>query len=148
MSTKRKVHDYSLSESVTFHFSLLILDSCYGDSGGPLMFFADTQQWVVTGVVSYGSYEGCATPNYAGIYTRVAHYVDWIRSMNVTDIVTVADVVMTSTSTSTSTSTTTTTTITTTSTNRQSTTSSQMNRNSMKYSLIFIMLIKILISLF
>ena len=47
-------------------------DSCQGDSGGP---FACNDK--LTGIVSWGA--GCADPNYAGVYTRVAHYVDWIK---------------------------------------------------------------------
>ncbi|UJR32729.1 hypothetical protein I4U23_020188 [Adineta vaga] len=61
-------------------------DTCYGDSGGPLMFFTESRQWVIVGLTSYG-YE-CASRTYAGIYTRMTFYLDWIRSMNVTDAVT------------------------------------------------------------
>ena len=48
-------------------------DSCQGDSGGP---FACSNK--LTGIVSWGRV--CADPNYAGVYTRVAHYVDWIKN--------------------------------------------------------------------
>lgn len=51
-------------------------DSCQGDSGGPLH---TTQSYSnpakVVGVVSFGI--GCAN-GLPGIYTRVAHYIDWI----------------------------------------------------------------------
>ncbi|XP_069014899.1 serine protease 27-like, partial [Embiotoca jacksoni] len=50
-------------------------DSCYGDSGGPLMAKIG-HRWVQSGVVSFGL--GCSRPNYPGAYTRVSQYQDWI----------------------------------------------------------------------
>ncbi|CAF1123084.1 unnamed protein product, partial [Adineta ricciae] len=54
-------------------------DTCNGDSGGPLMYFTESRQWVVVGLTSYG-YE-CASPYYAGVYTRVTYFRNWILSM-------------------------------------------------------------------
>ncbi|CAF3847745.1 unnamed protein product [Adineta steineri] len=55
-------------------------DTCQGDSGGPLMYYSESEQiWILAGITSYGF--KCALPNYAGVYTRVSVYIDWIQSI-------------------------------------------------------------------
>ncbi|KAG7201683.1 hypothetical protein KM043_004411 [Ampulex compressa] len=52
-------------------------DSCWADSGGPLMVGSHPGGTsMVVGVVSSGV--GCARPRLPGIYTRVSEYVPWI----------------------------------------------------------------------
>ena len=65
-------------------------DACQGDSGGPLVYReADARRGNVTsgddrsdhgmvlaGLVSWGV--GCAKPGYAGVYTNVGSYREWI----------------------------------------------------------------------
>ncbi|XP_022906936.2 serine protease 30-like [Onthophagus taurus] len=53
------------------------IDSCWADSGGPLMVHSEGRV-VVVGVVSTGI--GCARPFLPGLYTNVADYVDWIKT--------------------------------------------------------------------
>lgn len=49
-------------------------DSCYGDSGGPII----NRDGVQVGIVSDGV--GCARANYPGVYTRVSVFSDWIEA--------------------------------------------------------------------
>ncbi|XP_076294082.1 chymotrypsin-like elastase family member 2A isoform X2 [Lasioglossum baleicum] len=52
--------------------------SCVGDSGGPLQCRRADGVWQLAGVTSFGS--GCARPGYPDVYTKVQHYIDWIRN--------------------------------------------------------------------
>lgn len=52
-------------------------DSCRGDSGGPLQLIRNKYAAHIVGIVSFGL--GCGN-EFPGIYTRVAHYTQWIAS--------------------------------------------------------------------
>lgn len=52
-------------------------DTCYGDSGGPLL-SRDGADWYLVGLTSFG--DDCAKARTPGIYTRVSQYLDWIAN--------------------------------------------------------------------
>ncbi|XP_067000257.2 uncharacterized protein [Anabrus simplex] len=52
------------------------MDSCAGDSGGPLL-CRENHRWTVFGITSFG--EGCGKKGKYGIYTRLPNYVKWIQ---------------------------------------------------------------------
>jgi len=53
-----------------------IVDTCNGDSGGPLLWY-ENGRYVVGGIVSFGP-KSCAH-TIPGVFTKVKNYLDWIR---------------------------------------------------------------------
>ena len=53
------------------------IDSCVGDSGGPLFVIENGVQ-VQVGITSFGN--GCGLPNFYGVYTNVSAFRTWIGS--------------------------------------------------------------------
>uniref|UniRef100_A0A668ARJ0 trypsin n=1 Tax=Myripristis murdjan TaxID=586833 RepID=A0A668ARJ0_9TELE len=58
------------------------VDSCQGDSGGPLTCDQNSTH-VIYGLVSWG--DQCGRKNKPGVYTRVTHFLDWIKSKTETN---------------------------------------------------------------
>jgi secreted trypsin-like serine protease len=53
-------------------------DTCQGDSGGPMFRRDSANAWIQVGIVSWG--EGCAQPNYPGVYSEVSTFAANIKS--------------------------------------------------------------------
>uniref|UniRef100_A0A8D0KT39 Enteropeptidase n=1 Tax=Strix occidentalis caurina TaxID=311401 RepID=A0A8D0KT39_STROC len=71
--------EYSITENmICAGYDIGGLDSCKGDSGGPLT-FEDGNKWFLVGVTSFG-YK-CALPKRPGVYVRVTMFVDWIKKI-------------------------------------------------------------------
>ncbi|MDQ1646993.1 MAG: hypothetical protein QOJ50_3177 [Cryptosporangiaceae bacterium] len=54
------------------------LDSCQGDSGGPMFRKDAANAWIQVGIVSWG--QGCAEPNYPGVYSQVSTFASAIAA--------------------------------------------------------------------
>jgi secreted trypsin-like serine protease len=54
------------------------VDTCQGDSGGPMFRRDANNAWIQVGIVSWGN--GCARPNYPGVYTQVSYFASSIAS--------------------------------------------------------------------
>lgn len=55
------------------------VDSCYGDSGGPLFRQITEDEFMLVGIVSWGV--GCGRDHYPGVYAKVFASMDWIRTI-------------------------------------------------------------------
>jgi uncharacterized repeat protein (TIGR01451 family) len=56
------------------------VDTCLGDSGGPVVAMDTAGQWRHVGLVSFGPNDGCAAPRFPGVSARTAAFVEWIRA--------------------------------------------------------------------
>jgi secreted trypsin-like serine protease len=54
------------------------IDTCQGDSGGPMVHRDNAGNWIQVGIVSFG--QGCARPQYPGVYTEVSTFAAEIAS--------------------------------------------------------------------
>lgn len=76
-------HDYTITKNMfCAGHKRGRIDTCAGDSGGPLLCRDATKlnsPWTIYGITSFG--DGCGKQNKFGIYTKVPNYVDWIWSV-------------------------------------------------------------------
>lgn len=78
----REVFGVTLQNSQMCAGGVLGVDSCKGDSGGPLLLkqfeFDGSYYYYLAGVISHGLFP-CAQEGWPGVYTRVGYYLNWIR---------------------------------------------------------------------
>lgn len=80
-------NDGKLNHELQFNSAVLCVghlsggvDTCHGDSGGPLMLPIHRNgqfPFYAIGVVSYGI--GCGEPDKPGVYANVQHFAKWIN---------------------------------------------------------------------
>ncbi len=66
------------SEEICAGFDQGGVDTCQGDSGGPMFRRDNTNAWIQVGIVSWG--QGCARPDYPGVYTEVSTFAAQIKA--------------------------------------------------------------------
>lgn len=66
------------SEEICAGFDQGGVDTCQGDSGGPMFRRDNTNAWIQVGIVSWG--QGCARPDYPGVYTEVSTFAAEIKA--------------------------------------------------------------------
>jgi len=74
---KKVYEDYFISSNmVCAGYERGRVDSCAGDSGGPLL-FEKKNKWFIYGITSFG--EGCGKRSKYGIYAKVPNFTKWIK---------------------------------------------------------------------
>ncbi|MEV4760441.1 serine protease [Micromonospora sp. NPDC049559] len=70
--------DVIVAEEICAGYAAGGTDTCQGDSGGPMFRRDANNAWIQVGIVSWGN--GCARPNYPGVYTQVSYFASAIAS--------------------------------------------------------------------
>jgi len=70
--------DVIVAEEICAGFTAGGVDTCQGDSGGPMFRRDASNAWIQVGITSWGN--GCARPNFPGVYTEVSTFASAIRS--------------------------------------------------------------------
>jgi len=52
------------------------IDTCYGDSGSPILYQHSDVSFTIVGITSWGV--GCALDRYPGVYTKISYFLSWI----------------------------------------------------------------------
>lgn len=75
----RNVIDYETKICAGSH-NMTRIDTCHGDSGSALQIASASEDctWIIVGVTSFG-HANCGITGVPGGYTRVWHYIDWIK---------------------------------------------------------------------
>lgn len=72
-----------LEKVFNIHSLIIHVDSCAGDSGGPLAFKVTSEnetKWIIGGVLSYGPDVPCGgLEDSQSVFTKVSAFVDWIQ---------------------------------------------------------------------
>ena len=66
------------SDEICAGFAAGGVDTCQGDSGGPMFRRDASNAWIQVGIVSWGN--GCARPNFPGVYSQVSTFASAIAS--------------------------------------------------------------------
>ncbi|MFD0742251.1 S1 family peptidase [Phytohabitans flavus] len=70
--------DVIVGEEICAGYTAGGVDTCQGDSGGPMFRRDASNAWIQVGITSWGN--GCARPNFPGVYTEVSTFASAIRS--------------------------------------------------------------------
>ncbi|MCX4822372.1 serine protease [Streptomyces sp. NBC_01142] len=77
-SCKQSYPELVAGEEICAGFPQGGVDTCQGDSGGPMFRKDNGGAWIQVGIVSWG--QGCARPNYPGVYSEVSTFAATIKS--------------------------------------------------------------------
>jgi secreted trypsin-like serine protease len=77
-SCQQSYPDLIPNDEICAGFAAGGVDTCQGDSGGPMFRRDASNAWIQVGIVSWGN--GCARPNYPGVYSQVSTFASGIAS--------------------------------------------------------------------